>query len=376
MSLLLILSTDLILSKKVGDIEMSFYKSAETYYKEMTSTITDADTSEHSFIYNALMPACYELSYQSMMLDEVTKRVFAKSALENGYNDDLIERCSEMGITQKLATYASGVIKVIGIKVSKFPSGSLVATSLGLTYITQSDVILNDAGIGYTTIIASEKGSKYNAEIGDVNSLPVKYEGILSITNEEKISNGYDDETYQALYDRYLVKVQTPSTSGNKYHYMNWALEVDGVGSARVYPLWSGNGTVKVVIANSNKRAASQELIQGVFNHIEEERPIGATVTVISVTEKPISVAANIQISSATTLGAVQNSFIAALESYFRDTFNGTKVSIMKIGSMLLDINGVLDVDYSSIKLNNTANNVVLGNDEIAVLGTVSLGVM
>lgn len=364
-----------ILNKKVGD-KMTFCKSAEEYYKEMTSTQNDVDISEHGLIYNALKPSSYELSYQSMMLDEVAKKVFAKTALESRYYDDLLKRCSEMGIDRKLAVTATGVIKVTGKKDSKLPSGALVATSLGITYKTIGDVVLDGSGIGYVSIIANEKGSKYNVNPGDINSLPVKYEGIFQITNEAKIDNGYDDETYEALYERYSLKVRTPSTSGNKYHYLNWALEVDGVGSAKVYPLWNGNGSVKVVIANSNKRAASKELIQEVFEHIEDERPIGATVTVVSVTEKPIGVVANIQIASLTTLGDVQNSFITALENYLKDTFNSTKVSIAKIASLLLSINGVLDLDYSSVNLNNSVNNITLGDDEIAVLGSVSLGVM
>ncbi|MBC2402678.1 hypothetical protein HGI59_11045 [Clostridium saccharobutylicum] len=199
---------------------------------------------------------------------------------------------------------------------------------------------------------------------------------MLSVINEKEITNGYDQESDQALYDRYLLKIQTPATSGNKYHYRNWALEVTGVGSAEVYPLWAGNGTVKVVITNSNKRAASTDLVQAVYDHIEEERPIGATVTVVSVKEKAINVTANVQISSSTTLNDVQGRFITVLEDCFKSTFNSINVSIMKVGSLLVNVDGVLDVDYSSIKLNNVAGNVTLGNDEIAVLGTVNLGVM
>ena len=350
---------------------MSFYKSAETYYKEMTSTITDADTSEHSYIYNALMPACYELSYQSLMLDEATKRIFAKTALENGYYDDLINRCLEMGIIQKLATYASGVMKIMGIKASKLPSGSLVATSLGLTYITQSDVILNDAGIGYTTIVASEKGSKYNVEIGEVNSIPVKYEGILSITNEEKISNGYDDETYQALYYRYSVKVQTPSTSGNKYHYMNWALEVDGCGSAKVYPLWNGNGTVKVVISNSNYRAASIDLIKAVHDHIEEERPIGPTVTVVSVEELALNVNVNLVYDSVTyTLDAIKTNISNAIQDYLKEIALKTDhISIAKVGALILSTSGV--TDYNNLTINGSTVNLPIADNQIAILNGV-----
>ena len=43
-----------------------------------------------------------------------------------------------------------------------------------------------------------------------------------------------------------------------------------------------GSGTVKVIIINSEKGVASEELINEVKTHIEENRPIGAEVTVES----------------------------------------------------------------------------------------------
>ncbi|WP_271814168.1 baseplate J/gp47 family protein [Clostridium beijerinckii] len=361
-----------IARKKVGD-KMAFYKSAEDYYKEMTSTITDVDTSEHSLIYAALMPACYELSYQSLMLDEVTKRVFAKSALENGYYDDLKNRCLEMGIEQKLATTATGTIKITGKINSKLPSGVLVSTALGITYLTQSDVIVNSEGIGYTGIIASDKGSKYNANVGDVSLLPVKYEGIYGVTNESKIDNGYDDETYEALYNRYLLKIQTPATSGNKYHYEQWALEVTGVGFAKCIP---GAGNVKVIIANSNKRAANDELIKEVYSHINEVRPILAGIlTVVTVKEITINITANVEIDSSVILGDVQNIFASAAKEYLSNkVYTTKKVSLAKLGGILVDIDGV--VDYAELKINNGTSNITLGDEEIAVIGSVSLGVI
>lgn len=358
---------------------MSYYQSEEDIYNEMFLGYTATSISKGSLLYNACMPVCIKLSQALLSLDEVTKKIFAKTSLESGYSSYLDARVGEMGIVRKEATYALVEITVTGTPQKIFFKDSIVGTSDNRLYITQSDLTLDYNGVGKVIVKAEKAGSKYNVNANEINNLPIKYNGIKSITNEKAYIDAYDQETDQALYDRYLVKVQTPSTSGNKYHYVNWALEVNGVGSAKVYPLWNGNGTVKVVIANSNKRAASGELIQAVFDHIEEERPIGVTLTVASVIEKPINVAANIQISSATTLGAVQNSFIAALESYFRDTFDGTKVSIMKIGSLLLDIDGALDVDHESIKLNSQASNVTLGADEIAVLADntpVQLGVM
>ena len=355
---------------------MAYFKPAEDIYDEMFLGYTATSTNKGSLIYNSNFPAAMKISDTLMSLDEAVKKVFAKTAVESGYSDYVDLKAGEMGLTRKRATYAEIDINVNGAPNTLLKNNSIVGTSDNRLYTTEQDLILDSNGFGKVKVKAEKPGSLYNVKVDEINSLPIRYSGITSIKNENEYNSAVDEETDEALYERYSLKVRTPATSGNKYHYQNWALEVDGVGNAEVYPLWNGNGTVKVVIANSNKRAASSDLLQEVIDHIEDNRPIGATVTVVSVTEKAINVAANVQINSTTTLGAVQNTFIANLGDYFKNTFNGNKVSIMKIGSMLLDIDGVLDVDSASIKLNNVADNVTLGADEIAVLGTVNLGVM
>ncbi len=350
-----------------------FFKSAEDYYKEMTSTLKDVDISKKSLVYNSLMPCCYELSYQSMMLDEATKMVFASSALENKYSLYLERRCLEQGIKRKEATTATGTIKVVGKKKAKLPEKALISTKLGLSYITQQDVILDDNGVGYTTIIAEKEGGKYNADIGEMNSMPVKYEGIFSIINEEKINNGYDQESDEDLYNRYLLKVQTPATSGNKYHYEQWAREVTGVGFAKCIP---SPGHVKVIITDSNKRAANKELIEETYKHIDEVRPILAgTLEVATVAELTINITANVEIDTSVILGDIEKIFKSELENYFNEkVYNTKKISIAKLNGILIDIDGVVDI--ANLKINNSASNITLSESEIAVLGTVTLGVM
>ncbi|MBN1079288.1 baseplate J/gp47 family protein [Clostridium botulinum] len=350
-----------------------FFKSAEDYYKEMTSTLKDVDISKKSLVYNSLMPCCYELSYQSMMLDEATKMVFASSALENKYSEHLERRCLEQGIARKLFTIAFGIIKVIGKKKAKLPKGALVSTKLGRIYFTNEDLILDDNGIGFVGITASEKGSKYNVDVGEICCLPVKYEGIFSVLNEEKINNGYDIESDEDLYNRYLLKVQTPATSGNKYHYEQWAREVTGVGFAKCIP---GKGHVKVIITNSNKRAANKELIKETSEHINSIRPVLAGVLeVVTVKETAINITANVEIDTSVVLGDIQNIFANEIQKYINDiVFKSKKISIAKLGGLLIGINGV--IDYSNLKINNSSNNITLLEEEIAVLGNVELGVM
>ena len=141
-------------------------------------------------------------------------------------------------------------------------------------------------------------GSIGNIIAGNIKSFPVTLSGITAVTNTEAMTGGYDAETDDELRLRYLKKVSTPGTSGNKYHYMNWAMEIVGVGDVRVLPLWNGNGTVKVVIINANKGSADANLINEVEAYIEENRPIGANVTVVSAT--PLSGAMMLGLGSLT----------------------------------------------------------------------------
>ena len=105
--------------------------------------------------------------------------------------------------------------------------------------------------------------------------------GSLNVTAEltDIITDGADEETDEALRERFYEKVRNPATSGNKHHYRQWALEVPGVGDAKVFPLDSGDGTLTVMIVDVDK-ARNPSLEPAVRDYIETVRPIGATVTV------------------------------------------------------------------------------------------------
>ena len=66
-----------------------YYKSAETLYDEMVQTIKgEVNTDSQSLTYRQDMPVAQELSYITMNQDELVKRIHAKTALENGYDED------------------------------------------------------------------------------------------------------------------------------------------------------------------------------------------------------------------------------------------------------------------------------------------------
>ena len=223
-------------------------------------------------------------------------------------------------------------------------------------------------------MICETPGSAGNECAGQI--IPIDYiNGLQKAELTELLVPGNDEEDTESLRERYLNIIRKPSTSGNIYDYYNWAMSCDGVGAAKIFPLAYGAGTVKVVIADENKEAATAALVRQVKEYIEEQRPIGATVTVTSAEEYPVNVTAKILLANGVNLGDVQNSFAEALTEYFHDTaFELSYIGIARIGNILLDTAGV--EDYSELTINGFTSNITLMDEQIATTGAVTLEVM
>jgi uncharacterized phage protein gp47/JayE len=299
--------------------------------------------------------------------------VFAQTAAANGYSTQLDLRCEELGLTRKSGTVATGQVTFTGVETTSIPIGTIVQTPGGLRYVTSALEVIT-GGLATVTIQASDFGVAYNVPVNTIIQIPAAISGITGVNNSSAINGGNDAETDNALLSRLLTRARTPSTSGNAANYVQWALEVPGIGAARVYPLWSGPGTVKVIAIDSNKRATNNSLIEEVITHIDKNRPIGASVTVLSATEKLMNLSATVVLSNGLTLNHVQTTFGEMMTEYLKSVaFSSPQVSYAKTGSILLTVPGISD--YSNLLINGLAENVLVGEEEVAVLGVLSLGV-
>ena len=365
---------------------MGFYVESKEIYKSMTDNC-EMDISEGGLIHSVLMPTCNRLSYNSLVADELSKMLSIEQCLQFGYYDLFIRKCAEEGIFQKEATTSTGIIKITGTKGSKLPANAIVSTQVGIQYTTNANVELDDTGIGYVNITASDVGSKYNCKAGDICILPIKYLGILSVANDTDIENGYDSESYEDMYSRYLVKVQAPPTSGNKAHYKSWCLECTGVGNAYVIPLWdksngrNGRGTVKCVIADSNRQGASQELIDKVKNYIDPypygegggQAPIGCVVTVTSASEINLNIDCKVAYNENIYSEDEIKTYISdSIESYLKSVaFEIKKIPVAKINALIMSLSMINDC--RDLTVNGETYKVNISDEEIPILGTITL---
>jgi uncharacterized phage protein gp47/JayE len=323
------------------------------------------DKSEGSFIYDAVAGVATVLEDFSVEQDINLDLAFADTA----YGEYLERITSALGVTRKPGTKATTILTITGTDGTVIPVGSRFFAGDIVFVATEEKVIVN--GVANVAVECEQVGAMGNVSANTITSFdPIA--GVASVTNEIAVTNGVEPESDDELRQRYYNRVRQPSTSGNIYDYMNWCLEVPGVGGAIIEPLWNGNGTVRCVIVNSNKRVADSNLINSVVDNIESKRPIGASVTVISATELPIDVSVDVDLAEGYTLSMVQTNIINTLTDYFKEVALKTpSISYAIIGAKILSSPGVLD--YRNLTLNGGTSNVSVSNTQVAVVGTVNV---
>ena len=316
---------------------------------------SNVDKREGSIIYDALAPCAYFLAQQSFQLEHFLDLVFPDTALA-GYLDRAI---ASYGVVRKSATAA--VRQMITSSAVELGTRWGIST---LVYVVTAQESETSYLVECETL--GEIGNQYSGTMQAVSNVS----GITAVLGDI-VTPGTDEETDEALRERFYQKVQMPATSGNAYHYKLWALEVPGVGDAMVFPLDNGPGTVTVLVIDSEK-AIDETLEEAVSEHIETMRPIGAAVTVDSPEAVAVSVSANLLLDGTRTAEQVREDFTAALKEYLSGlVFRTYRVSFAQIGSLLLSTDGIMD--YEGLLVNGTAGNVMIGAKAIPVLGTVNL---
>ncbi|HWR07092.1 baseplate J/gp47 family protein [Sporomusa sp.] len=341
-------------------------KTFENLMTDLLSRVPDTiDKREGSLIYDALSPTAKELEQAYIELDKDIALGFADTSKE----EYLELRTTEMGIDRQPAIYASRKGFFYG------PNDVLMDVPVGSRFMAEevNYVAVERISLGQYALQCEESGDTGNRPLGELVAITT-VAGLARAELGEIITEGEDAESDASLRERYHFRVRQPITSGNIYHYKQWAREVAGVGDAKVFPLWNGNGTVKVAIANSDIQPASPGLVSDVAEYIESVRPIGATMTVVSAIGKPINVNVTVVLAAGYGLQVIYDAFLTGVQEYLQGiAFSSTYVSHARIGTLLLTIPGVND--YSNLLLNDALANVTLGSEEIPITGSIDLEV-
>ena len=316
---------------------------------------------EGTFEYDVFSSNAIEFMKTYVELGELYKVAFGDTA----YGDFLTRKASDSGVVRKEATKAVGYVTVKGN--GELPKGSQFATQTGVLFETVDAVTIDK--MATVKVEAVTPGVIGNVTAQAISIIPMSIPGMISVSNAEPMRDGFEAETDEELRTRYLNHVRNPGTSGNINHYYEWAMSVAGVGGAKVIPTWNGAGTVKVIVVDTEYKAASTEIVTKVQTYIDKVRPMGAVVTVKTV--EPTTINISIHPEGAFNLDVFKElvkAYFIDLEQQIIKGGQMVRLSLPKIGSLALDAGAI---DYTGLLVNGRAESVTLGVDQLAVLGEV-----
>lgn len=329
----------------------------------LDSMTNDIDKREGSFVSNMISPVGVEFAKYYIELDNILSIMF----LEDATNEYLDKKVYDFGIERKMGTVARGFIKVTGENGTHIPQNSEVISQGKLSFFTLEDAWINE-GVALVEVEASDVGIEYNIIQNSIDKFVNNIVGVKSVTNEKEFKEGTNVETDEELRERFFEVIRRPATSGNIYHYEQWAKEIDGINQARVKPLWNGNGTVKVIVSNDNN-IVDDEIVSKCQEYINTVKPIGADVTVITPVPLDINVTANIYIENGYDAVKAKLDFEDNLNKYL-SSCNDT-VIYTRVASCLGSVEGIKD--YSELKLNGGVSNISFDDEKLPKIKSIEL---
>lgn len=348
----------------------------EEILNNMLSRIPNTiDKRQGSIIYNALAPAAVELQNMYINLDAVLDETFASTASR----EYLIKRAAERGLTPYEASKAIVKAQVVPI-TTILPVGSRFSLD-DLNYVVTSQYYNSDIPIQGEYVLECETaGAAANYNLGDLT--PIDYiEGLQRAEIIEILTPGEDEEGTDEFRQRYFESFDKQAYGGNITDYRQKTKKINGVGGVKVYPIWNGGGTVKLVIINSNFAKPSADLVNNVQTLIDPAQnqgeglgiaPIGHVVTVEGVGEEIINIISNITLEDGYIWGDVEANARQAINDYFLELNSNWEnldriiIRVSQIETRLLNVPGIIDI--ADTEINDLAANYQLQPNNIAVL--------
>lgn len=348
----------------------------------LDSMPADIDKREGSIAFDAAAPAAIELMYLYIALDLFIKNTFGDTATR----PFLIERARERGLTPQDAT--PSVVRLIPT-----PSDAEISTGARFSCDDVNFRITGKSttGSGYLAEceIAGTIGNKPNGPV-----VPIDYvAGLSKVEIAEIVTAGEDEEETETFRKRYLASFDSMAFGGNIQDYKEKVGAIAGVGGVKVYPVWNGGGTVKVVFSTSDNKPPAAEKVAEVQTAIDPVTnagkgigiaPIGHRVTVAGAAWKDVSISMKVTVSSGAPADYA-DAIKKAIQKYF-DELNasweetevvkdseysntGVTVRIAQIEYRVMNISGIIDAE--NITINGSAANFTAGNDELVRISEI-----
>lgn len=345
------------------------------------------DTRQGSIYYDAVSP----MALQESIFYANLNTVYEMTQLDTATGDALDAKASEKGLTRRAAIAAEYYITFTGTQPE---IGDRFFVN-GLYWALMED----DDGNFY--IQCETTGDDGNGIASGTAAVPVNtINGLESAVIGEAKITGDDEESDDSLRERIKEKISGPAQDGNKQQYQTWCEAQDGVGLARIVPLWNGPNTVQAILIATDGSPCPSAVVSAVQEYIdpatkgytatvdgvtytvgdgigEGVAPLGAHFTACAPRELSIAVSFSATPQSGYSIDNIQAEAEKALDEYIKGLNLATRdgdlivIRYTNIGAILSGLSSLLD--YSDLTVNGGTENIYPGNAYAAVLGEVTV---
>lgn len=369
-----------------------FEEFTQDYFLSQAKALGDelgVDTRTGSVYMDMAAGHCIRAAFFFANLSEL----FNMFALDTCYADVLDDKAAEWGLTRHPATAA--VFNGVFTGTPPEPGDRFFAEDSEY-YFT----VVEDEETETLHLRAETVGAECNTLSAGTPITPVDdIDGLESAFLGEIVSMGADEETDDALRTRLREKIAGPAENGNRQHYKTWCEEIDGVGRARIIPLFAGENTVRAILYSPEGLPCTQDVVDAVQEYIDpitqnyefEDADhntyicgdgfgdgvanLGAHFLASSAIATNITVSFSVTLAGGATIEECEAAAEEAIRDYFQtlvmesDENTGITVRISTIGAMISDLAQV--IDYQDLELNGSTSNITLDIDGVPVLEEV-----
>lgn len=236
---------------------------------------------------------------------------------------------------------------------------------------------------GEYLLISEEVGSEMNdLTEGELVIPDIDVDGLISATLGSIAVPALDIESDKSARQRLLNRISGPDENGNKSQFKTWCESVEGVGRARIIPLWDGPYTVMGVIVDRYGKTPTEKIVSDVQDYVdpgctgmgEGVASIGQFFTAVAAETVFIDVKVSVLKKTDATYSGIEEDFKELLDDYFtrlslEDYSDKMSVRIAHIGALLDGMESV--IDYDGLTLNGGASNVPFNIYQIPVVREV-----
>lgn len=315
----------------------TFDEIRQNILRDIVNLLPDADTGDDSdyYIRASSVASVATGIYQHQAW--IVRQIFPDTA-----DTEYLEwHCRIRDIYRKSQTTATGLISVTG-EVNAAAAAGYVINRGTLSYTTTAAVTIGADGTASVEAIAGQSGAAGNtltAVSGIFASTPAGFDSTVTIGI---MGGGTDQETDAEMLVRLLDVIRRPPAGGNKYDYKRWAMSVDGVTGAYVYPLRRGLGTVDVVITSA-AGMPSAEILLDTQTYIDSVRPVTAKNSLIlAPTFKVVDLHIQVSLDGITLAGAT-TAIQDSLTNYINGLTPGDAFIRSQAEMLISEVTGVID---------------------------------